>query len=108
MSRRRPSALAVALGLVLAALVLASLRLGSTRVVDDFGLALRGIASLCGFGSPLPGLGLPVVSSPPPLPGDSIVPVQPTSARHTIVWLIPLIAEHCGAFSTRNQRARVL
>lgn len=54
MLRRRPSAFALALGILLAALVLASLRFGSTRVVEDLGTALRGIAGLCGLGEPLP------------------------------------------------------
>jgi len=54
MLRRRPSAFALALGLLLAALLLASLRFGSTRVVEDLGTALRGIAGLCGLGDPLP------------------------------------------------------
>ncbi|MCY2961734.1 MAG: iron ABC transporter permease [Planctomycetota bacterium] len=61
MLRRRPRALALALGLLLAALVLASLRFGSTRVVDDLGSALRAIAHLCGFGQPLAGPGQAIV-----------------------------------------------
>jgi len=55
MLRRSPRALALALGVVLAALLLASLRFGSTRVVEDLGTALRGIAALLGLGEPLAG-----------------------------------------------------
>jgi iron complex transport system permease protein len=55
MLRRRPGLLGLALGIVLLALVLAALRTGSTRVVDDLGDALRALGHLCGFGDPLPG-----------------------------------------------------
>ncbi len=55
MLRRRPGLLGLVLGVVLLALIVAGLRFGSTRVVDDLGQAWRGIAGLLGLGEPLPG-----------------------------------------------------
>lgn len=55
MLRRSPRALALALGIVLLALIFASLRFGSTRMVGDLGTALRGIGALLGLSEPLEG-----------------------------------------------------
>lgn len=55
MSRRRPGASALALGVALPALLVLSLRFGSTRAVDDLATALHGVAAFAGLRDPLPG-----------------------------------------------------
>ncbi|MBL8862766.1 MAG: iron ABC transporter permease [Planctomycetes bacterium] len=61
MLRRRSAPLALALALALAALLLASLRFGSTRAVDELSAAWRGIGALLGLADPLPGAAQTIV-----------------------------------------------
>ncbi len=55
MLRRRPGVFALGLGFLLATLLVAALRFGSTRAVEDTADALRGIAALLGWADPLSG-----------------------------------------------------
>jgi len=54
MSLRRPGTLALVLGLVLPALVLAGLRYGTSSAVDDLGTALQAVGAMFGMAEALP------------------------------------------------------